>query len=76
MEVYDAGYLPCGNEDLGTAEYKYLYFVNPFLDITATTCVKECPDENATFIECKTNWIVKTCDVTPFPINPLFPNSP
>ena len=46
-----------------TKDYKYIYFVAPSPDtLYRTVCVKECPTEQSTKLDCSVNKEVTSCE--------------
>lgn len=54
--------MACGI-DSGYEDYKYIYFVVPYGEYyNRTVCVKDCPNENSTVLDCKPNSNVTSCN--------------
>lgn len=58
---YDPDHKPCGEGKL--KDYPFIYFTNPIdtSNLWKNVCVKECPTDKSTELECAVNTVVKSC---------------
>lgn len=61
---YDSSGNQCGRDGTVTADYPYLYWVNPTDEVKYTVCTKSCPISDSDIVECFANSWVKTCTFT------------